>query len=454
MRSFYDRILSFVPKEQAAIASGEISDRGGLSYCGGRYKLDRILIAAEFSLQRYPGDLVEIGVLGGGTTIKLAKLAHRYGRHIIAVDPWIPEKGRGGCTETTRSEFMKRMRKYLHMTDVLHDLSQSKKVINFIKARSLSFAYIDGAHYYEPCGADIETVWHCAGIIALDDLWMEGVKRAFVEAGEHSDKDALYHDVLAEGYLLPTERKEMLTIFTTPAPFVGKANIHQRNAIRSFQLLTDDVLVFKGDQHITEKLGACHVPSVSCNSIGLPYIGSLFGTAELGAKYNLMVYANADTILMSDLLLAVASAAERFDRFLLVGQRRDVDLDVPLTFGPFWEAELREYALAHGELHSVSGKDWMAFRRPLGLDFPPFVVARPMWDNWTLDMCLRLGVPVIDATADVTAIHPNHAVAKGRLDGPWAKHNNETGKVKANKGRISEATHTMIAGNIIRKDGR
>ena len=245
----------------------------------------------------------------------------------------------------------------------------------------------------------------------------------------------------------------MLTIFTTPKPFEGKTDVHQRNAIKSFRLITDDVLVFKGEQHITEELGARHVPSVSCNSIGLPYIGSLFATAEAAARYDLLVYANADAILMSNLLPAVASAAEQFNGFLLVGQKIDVALDTPLTFGPFWEAELCEYAQAHGILHSVSGKDWFAFCRPLGLNFPPFVVGRPMWDNWTLDMCLRLGIPVIDATADVTALHPNHAVAEGRLDGPWAKHNNELGGVPANMGRISEATWTMTAGDIVRKYG-
>jgi hypothetical protein len=67
----------------------------------------------------------------------------------------------------------------------------------------LAFAYIDGAHFYEECSTDIETVSHCAGIIMLDDLWMAGVLQAFEEAGQKPDREAFSHRVLAEGYLLP-----------------------------------------------------------------------------------------------------------------------------------------------------------------------------------------------------------------------------------------------------------
>lgn len=207
MKIFSDQILAYVSKERAAFASGESDDRGGMLHCGGRYKPERLLLAAELSMKRYPGDLVEIGVLGGGNTVRLARLAHRYGRRIIAVDPWIPAssgyKYAATCTETMKDEFMDRVQKYLYMIDVLHDFSQAEEVVSVIKARPLSFVYIDGAHAYEPCSIDIKTTWHCAGIIAVDDLWMKGVKRAFLEAGERLGKDILYHDVLAEGYLLP-----------------------------------------------------------------------------------------------------------------------------------------------------------------------------------------------------------------------------------------------------------
>jgi hypothetical protein len=209
MQSFRDQILAFIPKEEAALATGKITPHlpDGLHMgCNLRYK--RWLIAAEYSIQRHPGDLVEIGVLGGINTLRLAKLANRYGRRVIAVDPWVwnhDYKAWGGCTETTRAEFYARMKNYLHIVDVLDDYSQSERVISFIKAREICFGLIDGAHFYGPCKNDIETLWHCTGIIALDDLWIEGVKRAFLEAGEKPGREAFYHNRLSEGYLLRGE---------------------------------------------------------------------------------------------------------------------------------------------------------------------------------------------------------------------------------------------------------
>jgi len=206
MQSFRDQILAYIPKEETALAAGKIKPHlpDGL-HMGCNLRHERWLIAAEYSIQRYPGDLVEIGVLGGVQTLRLAKLANRYGRRVIAVDPWVwdPDyKNRAGCTETTRAEFYERMKGYLHIIDVLDDISQSGRVINFIKARDICFGLIDGAHFYEPCKRDIETLWYCSGIIALDDLWMEGVKRAFLEAGKKQGREAFYHARLAEGYLL------------------------------------------------------------------------------------------------------------------------------------------------------------------------------------------------------------------------------------------------------------
>ena len=204
MQSFRDQILAYIPKEEAALAAGKIKPHlpNGL-HMGCNLRQKRWLIAAEYSLQRHPGDLVEIGVLSGGTTIHLAKLANRYGRRVIAVDPWVWDadyKGKGGCTETTHDEFYARMKDYLHIVDVIYDFSE--RAADTIKARDICFGLIDGAHFYDPCKRDIETLWYCAGIIALDDLWMEGVKRAFLEAGEKQGREAFYHDRLAEGYLL------------------------------------------------------------------------------------------------------------------------------------------------------------------------------------------------------------------------------------------------------------
>ena len=39
---------------------------------------------------------------------------------------------------------------------------------------------------------------------------------------------------------------------------------------------------------------------------------------------------------------------------------------------------------------------------------PAFVIGRPGWDNWLLWYPLSLGVPVVDASSVVRAVHQNH----------------------------------------------
>jgi len=245
----------------------------------------------------------------------------------------------------------------------------------------------------------------------------------------------------------------MLTVFTTPKPFEGLAAVHQRNAIGSWKRLPGvEVIVFGGDREATRELGVTYIDRIPTGPGGLPYVKSLFGLAEQVAAHDLLVYANADLMLLSDLPDAVRRVADRFPRFLAVGRRWDVKLNMPLDFDLGWEGWLRDYVTAHGELHSESGKDWLAWRRPLGLDIPPLVMGRVMWDNKVVDMVLKAGIPVVDATLGVTAVHQEHGYPDGWLHDAPAEHNRALCDVPPDQGRISEATWVMTAeGNVERK---
>jgi hypothetical protein len=242
----------------------------------------------------------------------------------------------------------------------------------------------------------------------------------------------------------------MLTIFSTPKPFEGLADVHQRNAVGSWTRLGAEVLLLHADRDAARELGARCVPEVE-GLDGLPYVRELFGLAESLALHDLLVYANADVILLPGLLSAVERAAECFERFLMVGRRWDIELTERLEFGPGWEAELRERVQKCGRLHSESGKDWFAFRHPLGLEFPLFVVGRVTWDNWLLDAALGDGVPVVDATTCVTAVHQEHGYPDGWLWDGLAEHNRALCRVPPNRGRISEADWEMTQKEIRRR---
>lgn len=205
----------------------------------------------------------------------------------------------------------------------------------------------------------------------------------------------------------------MLTIFSIPKPFRGHVGIIQRNAIHSWFLLHPKCeIVLCGDELGSEEtasqFGAKFIPHVDRNEHGTPFLNSAFDQVKQIASHPLLCYANADIILLSDLLRVVQRI--RFQRFLVVGQRWDLGLAIPWDFQqPNWEDRLRTYVARRGARHPPSGGDYFVFPRDSVIaKFPPFVVGRPGWDNWFIYRARKLGIPVVDVTRVVTAIHQNH----------------------------------------------
>ncbi len=228
----------------------------------------------------------------------------------------------------------------------------------------------------------------------------------------------------------------MLTLFACPKPFAGHVAVIQHNAIRSWTLLGEgcEVLLF-GDEDGAEaaaaRHGVRHVASVARNEFGTPLISSLFEQARRLGSHDLLCYVNADIILTPDLLATARRLRETTPRFLMVGQRWDVDLTQPWPFNdPRWESKLRAFVRSHGALHPQTGMDYFVFPRDLFDQLPPFALGRPGWDNWLPCHAMQRGALVVDATACVTAVHQNHDYAHvGGVDeawnGPEARRNRE-----------------------------
>lgn len=228
----------------------------------------------------------------------------------------------------------------------------------------------------------------------------------------------------------------MLTLFTIPKPFRGHIGVIQRNAITSWTLLRPrPQVILLGDENGTAKiamgLGLQHIPQVAHNEYGTPLVNDLFEKAQQMAAHDVLCYVNADIILMGDFVPAVERVARRKCRFLMVGQRWDLDVQEPLDFGAAdWEAWLRARVASDGRLHEDTGIDYFVFPRGFWDDIPPFAIGRTSWDNWLVYRARLLGAPVINATQAVTAVHQNHGYAHpqgadGVWEGPEAKRNLE-----------------------------
>src|SRR5262245_61896078 len=129
----------------------------------------------------------------------------------------------------------------------------------------------------------------------------------------------------------------MLTIFAIPKPFHGHFSTIQRNAILSWTLLRPACEIIlcgndEGTAATAAEFGVRHMPAVAHNEYGTPLVNDLFDRAQQVATHELLCYVNADIILMQDFMWAVEQVASRKRRFLMMGQRWDVDIEVPWDF--------------------------------------------------------------------------------------------------------------------------
>ncbi len=204
-----------------------------------------------------------------------------------------------------------------------------------------------------------------------------------------------------------------LTIFTAPKPFTNPhINIIQRNAIQSWLHLDDVAVMLIGDEpgigKTAGEFGVQHVPQVDRDDKGVPTVKSVMAVGHAFSNSPLLCYANADMILMSDIVQAARQVAAQERDFLMIGQRWDLDLPEPLDFSGDWEGRLRADVARRGEFYTPWGIDYFVFPRHLYTDVPNFTIGRPAWDNWMVFHASTSWGAAVDATRSVTVIHQVH----------------------------------------------
>lgn len=164
----------------------------------------------------------------------------------------------------------------------------------------------------------------------------------------------------------------------------------------------------EGLQEAAEDLGVRQLDNVDRNDEGTPLVNSIFNLARQTARHDTLCYVNADILFLDDLLPTLRMVEHRFDRYLIVGQRWDLDVVEPINFNSSWIMTLRDQIRRSGNLHKPTGSDYFVFPKDLMFDMPPFALGRAGWDNWMIYVGRKIRVPVIDATEGVTIIHQNH----------------------------------------------
>jgi len=251
-----------------------------------------------------------------------------------------------------------------------------------------------------------------------------------------------------------------VVLVTSPKPFTDPLiRTIQINALRSWRALGGGVEILvvgdsEGAAEAAAEVDARYLPNVDTNEEGLPLVGAIFEAARgVGAPF--IAYANADIILLPDFLQGVNAVARRFDRFLAVARRWDLDVKDLLDFSSGWDERLRMEVARRGTPHGFAGIDLFVFPRDEYRDAPPLVIGRAGWDNWMIYHARNLGIPVVEMSPSVTVIHQNHHynhLPRGekphRMLG--SRRNVELAGGRGRMFTLWEATHTLERGQVKR----
>jgi hypothetical protein len=259
----------------------------------------------------------------------------------------------------------------------------------------------------------------------------------------------------------------MLTLFSTAKPFVGHIGTIQRNAIRSWQRLHADVEVIlfgddKGTAEVCQELDLVHVKEVAKNRFGTNYVASIFDRAQEIARHDLLCYANCDIVLMEDFRGAVEFVSQAREQFLAAGRRWDLNLRYLLDFGlPGWEVEVRQLAREANRQRPVQFIDYFVFKKGLYYHkIPELAIGRAGWDNWMIWFASSTGVPVVDVSESVCAVHQNHDYShhpggeKGIYEGEEAQWNYSLLDGSRKFGTLENAEYLLQAGGLRRNHKR
>lgn len=205
----------------------------------------------------------------------------------------------------------------------------------------------------------------------------------------------------------------LITLFSAPKPFTDpRIAVLQRNAITSWTKLPDVKIVLLGDEpglaEAAAELGVAHIREIPRSESGAPLMDAMFRLAREASLSPLYAIVNADIILFEDFVEAAKNVSARLQKFVLLGQRWDMDMTEPLDFSEGWQNRLRSIVHRQGSLHRPAGSDYFLFPATTYQSLPAFIIGRAGWDNWMIYHARKSGFPAIDATADVMIIHQNH----------------------------------------------
>jgi hypothetical protein len=253
---------------------------------------------------------------------------------------------------------------------------------------------------------------------------------------------------------------EMITIATTTKPLGDDTNrLAFQNAIRSWVRIEPrpEILVFsKTHRALIEGEGARVIDDFESHG-DMPYFDGFVRRAEAEATGDIIMYITDHLILTYDVSSAVKLVSVKFPgQFVATGRRWDLDYDKELEFGLGWADILRQNTIKRGHYQSVGAKDYLLWRKPLGLEVPRFIMGYPWYDTWMVVAAQRAGIPVVDCSRAIMPIHQNHGFKEGsigaREETAETKHNAALAEGMDGQGHTIHAPYMLTIFDVVERD--
>eukprot|EP00271_Cylindrocystis_brebissonii_P010212 TRINITY_DN26334_c0_g1_i1.p1 TRINITY_DN26334_c0_g1~~TRINITY_DN26334_c0_g1_i1.p1 ORF type:complete len:755 (+),score=87.54 TRINITY_DN26334_c0_g1_i1:1397-3661(+) len=237
-----------------------------------------------------------------------------------------------------------------------------------------------------------------------------------------------------------------MTFFCAPKPYDGPEGPAQKRALLSWLRMQPTPKVVLLGQHpsfdeVAKSFpGIVSVqPDIDVNLHGFPLFHSMIGRSMV-ADTNISIFINADILLLRNVHDGLQMIASTFGAWVITGMRWDVK-EFPFTFEvaemsrkgsvattarlqasrvlgkggqQVGDAEMEEYAIREGSLHTYGGVDFWAWNNLPGVPLvknpvPPFVFGAGRYDNWLTHEIVSAGLrDVIDGSDAMTTVHVLH----------------------------------------------
>lgn len=201
----------------------------------------------------------------------------------------------------------------------------------------------------------------------------------------------------------------MITLFSHPKPFTPEFRKIQHAAIKSWKSLEGCEIVLLGDDEgiaeAARKLQVGHISKIEKNEWGTPLVSDIFANIRQQCHTELACFINTDIILDQSFIQTVKQCSKTFaEEWLLIGRRENIETESLDSF------EMSDIQTAPRQFYGNDGIDYFVFPRHTFQFVHPFALGKFVWDQYLVGQVFRRGIPCIDGSKTVTALH---------LNAPW-----------------------------------